>query len=48
VKLYGKHIVYSDGETWYPEACKSLELKHILHTPFEKKHNWKSNEICQR
>jgi putative transposase len=36
VKLYGKHIVYSDGETWYPEACKSLELKHILHTPFEK------------
>src|SRR5690349_3347948 len=36
VKLYGKHIVYSDDETWYPEACKSLELKHILHTPFEK------------
>ena len=36
VKLYRKHIVYSDGETSYPEACKSLEVKHILHTPFEK------------
>ena len=24
------------GETWYPEACNSLGLKHILHTPFEK------------
>jgi hypothetical protein len=20
VKLYGKHIVYSDGGSWYPEA----------------------------
>jgi putative transposase len=36
IKLYGKHIVYYDGETWYPEACNSLGLKHILHTPFEK------------
>jgi putative transposase len=36
VNLYGKHIVYYDGETWYPEACNSLGLKHILHTPFEK------------
>jgi putative transposase len=37
VKLYGKHIVYSDdGGSWHPEACNSLGLKHILHTPFEK------------
>jgi transposase-like protein len=36
VKLYGKHIVYSDDGSWYLEACNSLELKHILHTPFEK------------
>jgi len=35
-KLYGKHIVYSDGGTWYPEACNSLGLTHILHSPFEK------------
>jgi putative transposase len=36
IKLYGKHTVYSDGGTWYPEACNSLGLKHILHSPFEK------------
>jgi putative transposase len=36
IKLYGKHIVYSDGSTWYPEACNSLGLKHILHSSFEK------------
>ena len=36
IKLYGKHIVYSDWGSWYPEACNSLRLKHILHTPFEK------------
>jgi putative transposase len=36
IKLYGKHTVYSDGGTWYPEACDSLDLKHKLHSPFEK------------
>ena len=36
IKLYAKHIIYSDGGTWYPEACNSSRLKHILHTPFEK------------
>ncbi len=36
VKLYGKHIVYSDGGSWYPEACISLGLKHRLHSPFKK------------
>src|SRR5215204_3656905 len=36
VKLYGRQIVYSDGGTWYPEACLSLGLKHRLHSSFEK------------
>ena len=37
LKLYGKHIVCSDGGgTWYPEACNSLGLTHILHSSFEK------------
>ena len=36
INLYGKHITYSDGGLWYPEACKSLGLKHILHSSFEK------------
>ena len=34
--MYGKHIVYSDGGTWYPEACVSLNLKHRLHSSYEK------------
>ena len=29
IKLYGKHVVYSDGGSWYPEACNSLGLKNI-------------------
>jgi putative transposase len=36
IKIYGKHIVYSDGGTWYPEACVSLGLEHRLHSPYEK------------
>jgi len=37
VKVYGKHIVYSDGGTWYPEACISLGLKHRLHSSYVKR-----------
>jgi putative transposase len=36
IKLYGKHTVYSDGGTWYPQACISLGLEHRLHSSFEK------------
>jgi putative transposase len=36
VEKYGRHIVYSDGGTWYPEACNVLGLKHYLHSPLEK------------
>jgi putative transposase len=36
IKVYGKHTVYSDGGTWYPEACSYLGLKHLLHSPLEK------------
>src|SRR5918999_5436907 len=36
VELYGKHTVYSDGGTWYPEACSSLGLEHKLHTYLKK------------
>ena len=34
IKLYGKHVVYSDdGRSWYPQSCNSLGLKHnILHS----------------
>jgi putative transposase len=34
---YGKHSVYTDGSTWYPEACKILNVNHYIHTPLEKR-----------
>ena len=33
---YGKYPVSSDGGTWYPQACRFLNLKHHLHSSFEK------------
>ena len=36
LKKYGRHMVYSDGGTWYPEACNVLGLKHYLHSSLEK------------
>ena len=37
VSKYRKHIVYTDGGTWYPpQACRFLPLKHMLHYPLEK------------
>ncbi|MDX1371563.1 MAG: DDE-type integrase/transposase/recombinase [Nitrososphaeraceae archaeon] len=36
VSKYGVHTVYTDGGTWYPQACNFLHLKHRLHSPFEK------------
>ena len=32
IDKYGKDTVYTDGGTWYPEACKILRLKHYLHS----------------
>ena len=36
VEKYGKHIVYTDGGTWYTQACNFLDLKHHLHSSLEK------------
>ena len=36
VEKYGKHIVYTDGGTWYDEACNVIGLRHYLHSPLEK------------
>jgi putative transposase len=44
IKIYGKHIVYSDGGTWYPEAYISLRLEHILHSPS----SYKEKSIVER
>ena len=31
-----RHMVYTDGGTWYDEAYDVLRLKHSLHSPLEK------------
>jgi transposase-like protein len=36
VQKYGKHTVYTDGGTWYDEACNVIGLKHYLHIPYQK------------
>jgi putative transposase len=36
VENYGKHTVYTDGGTWYDEACNVLRLKQYLHSSIEK------------
>jgi len=36
LEKHGKHLVSTDGGTWYPQACRFLKLKHHLHSPFEK------------
>ena len=36
VEKYGKHTFYTDGGTWYDEACNILKLKHYLHSQLEK------------
>jgi len=36
VSKYGKHTVYTDGGTWYDQACNVIGLKHYLHSSIEK------------
>jgi putative transposase len=36
VKKYRKHPVSTDGGTWYPQACKFLNMNHHLHSFYEK------------
>jgi transposase-like protein len=37
IKIYGKYTVYSDdGSCWYFEACSYLDLKDLLHSPYER------------
>src|SRR3982750_1448177 len=36
VKVHGKHLVSTDGGTWYPQACRFLHLKHHIHSSLEK------------
>ena len=37
IDKYGKHTVYTDGGTWYPQSCTFLHLKHRLPSHLEKR-----------
>ena len=36
IKAHGNHPVSTDGGTWYPQACKFLNLHHHLHSSYDK------------
>jgi putative transposase len=36
VSMYGNHIEYTVGGTWYDETWNIIRLKHYLHSPFQK------------
>ena len=36
IKVWKTYCIYTDGGTWYNEACNVLRLKHYLHSPFQK------------
>jgi putative transposase len=36
VKAHGRHPASTDWGTWYPQACRFLNLSHHIHSPFEK------------
>ena len=48
VSKYGRHPVYTDGGTWYDEACNILRLKRLFTFTIRKKSNGKGQSIFQR
>ena len=37
VKEHGKHLVSTDGGTWYPQACRFLKIRHHISIPHLRK-----------
>ena len=48
VDNYGRHTVYTDGGTWYPQACNFLHLKHRLYLSLDKSFIGRSDAVFQR
>ena len=36
IRKYGKHNISTDGGTWYPQACRFLDVEHHIHSSIEK------------
>src|ERR1051325_4784812 len=48
VKLYGKHIVYSDGGTWYPNRNMYIDrIKTQATCVISKEHYRKNYGVCK-
>ena len=37
IRKYGKHNISTDGGTWYPQACRFLNVEHHIHSSLEKR-----------
>jgi transposase-like protein len=48
VKLYGKHIVYSDGGTWYPNRSMYIDRMKTQATSIVSKEHYRKNYgVCK-
>jgi transposase-like protein len=36
VRMYGRHVVYTDEGVWYPDVCNSLGAEHRMHSYYAK------------
>jgi putative transposase len=36
IRRYGKHNISTDGGTWYPQACRFLNVEHHFHPSYQK------------
>ena len=36
IRKFGKHNISTDGGTWYPQACRFLNVEHHIHSSIEK------------
>jgi putative transposase len=36
VQIHANHPVSTDGGTWYPQACRFLDVDHHIHSSLEK------------
>jgi transposase-like protein len=45
IRKYGKHNISTDGGTWYPQACRYLNVEHHLHSSVEQSFIERNNSI---
>ena len=48
IRRYGRHNISTDGGTWYPQACRFLNVKRHNHSSIEKKLHRKDDTVRKR